>query len=128
VACLVIDHLANDDAGRYISGWQALQMTLKVLLDLVLGLDDKAQAHWVTRSAGDKADAERARVPNWIQKAGMRIQCLQPLLSPGQVIGLLACCVFESLSQGRISGTQGLRRVEGLGANFSDVIDSHQCA
>ena len=56
----------------------------------------------------------------------MRAQLAQALLRPRQVVGFFLGGFLELAFQPRVLGHQGLGEVQGLGADFSDVVDPHQ--
>ena len=65
-------------------------MTFEMPFDLPLGLGDEAEAGAVADKAGERADGERAGIPERIQQAGAGAELLEAGLAPGEVIGLLA--------------------------------------
>jgi hypothetical protein len=123
---LVVAHLVDDRAASRIGRRQAVDVRRQMLLDLPLGLDDEAEVRRVAREPGGEPDAERARVPEWIQQRRARGKIGEALLRPCEMIFFLARGFGEARADLRIARDQRLRRVERLRADLPGVIDAHE--
>lgn len=103
-------------------------MAVQMGFDLALCFGNKAQAPRVAHSARHQAQRESAGVPEGIEPGCVSTQCIQALTSPGEMVGFLIGRFKQLSTQRRVARGGCLRRVEGLGANFTDMVDSHQSA
>src|SRR5579883_604343 len=87
VARFVFLHLGYDGPARRVAGRQGFQMFAQVRLDLTLGFDDEAKAHFVADQGGDSAEREAARIPERVEQAGAAVQRVETARAPSQMVG-----------------------------------------
>src|SRR5687767_4724474 len=87
---------------------------------------DKTQTPAVSRQTGERTDQEGSGVPERSQITGVTIEFPQALLAPSQMILFLRGGSQQMLSLPGISGDQGLAPVQGLGGDFTRVVNAHQ--
>lgn len=102
-------------------------MFFKVLNDLLLGFGEKAQAPSVAGNAGSGTDREGTGIPQRVHQAFSAVQFHKALLAPGQMITFLFRGIVHALAGDWILSSKGLALIEGLGANFPDMIHPHVC-
>ena len=126
MASFVRLHLLDHGAGLGVSGRKAPEMACQVGLDLPFGLGDETEAQWIAQAPGNQPEAECTREPKRIEYRRFGLERVQPLLGPGEVIGLLAGGIHESSSESGVGRGRSLSDVQGLRANLADMIHSHQ--
>jgi dipeptidyl aminopeptidase/acylaminoacyl peptidase len=126
VAFLVGAHRLDDRAAFLVAFRQLVQMPGEVLGDLLLGLLDEAQAPAVSGDAGNRADRERAGVPQRIEPARVRVQLAQAVLAPGQVRALLGGGLQHVLADRRVARDQRVALVQRLRGDLAGVVHAHQ--
>src|SRR4026207_1217605 len=82
-------HRLNRCARAPVGRRQSLEMPGQVLLDLALRLGEEGEVPAVAERAGDRADRERAGVPERVEKTGRAAELADALGAPGEVILLL---------------------------------------
>ncbi len=123
---LVVAHLLQDRARPVVGYGDLFQMAIQVLLDLVLGLGDEAQADPVARAPRRPADGKRARVPERVEQAGTRAELAQPFGAPAKVVFFLARRLIHLGANLRRARGQLLGLVKGLRADLAHVVDAHE--
>src|SRR6476661_5988815 len=118
VADLVVAHRLDDGATSLVVGRQPFEMALEMAFHLPLSFGHEAEARLVAEQCRERADAERAGIPEWIENAGSRAEFAQPRLAPGEVVGLFAGGVEHEFADFRIPGEQRLRVVQRLRGDF----------
>src|SRR5690606_20860387 len=98
-------HLLDDRARLAVRRRQALQMTRQVALDLALGFGQKAQIPAIAETPGSHPEGERARIPQRIEETLALAEFRDAAFGPGQVLGLLARCLLQ-----RVTDRRGVRR------------------
>ncbi|MNT38405.1 hypothetical protein D3C72_1745950 [compost metagenome] len=92
---------------------------------LVFGLFYKTQAGAVTHLGRYGSDQKRASKPQGIQNAGALAKSLKALVGPCEVVHLFLRRFQQVFAQAFILGHHGLRRVERLGADLSNMVHAH---
>ena len=88
-------HGIHHCAAGCICARQAPQVLIQVALHLAFGFSDEPQAGGIAKGCGERADGERAGVPQGIEEAGTGPQFPQASLTPAQVIGLFVGRIEE---------------------------------
>ena len=126
MGAFVLFHLHDDGAGFRILRREALQVALQMRLDLAFGLGQKAQIPARAESACRIAQCERSGVPEWIEQAQAPAQFGYALLSPGEVLGFLACGLRQGARHRSIVARQRLPLIQRLRADLAAVVHPHQ--
>ncbi len=95
-------------------------------LHLTLGLRQKTQIPFIPQQPGQRADSQRAAIPQRIEQAQMPAQIMHPPRSPGQMLGLLLRRLPQFFLDYRVARGQRLPLIQSLGANLAAVVDPHQ--
>src|SRR5436190_16193557 len=119
---LVAAHRADDRARALVRRWQLAEMTGEMLLDLSLGLGEERQVPAVAERASERADGERARVPQRIQQARSAAELADTLRAPGEMVFFFARGLLERRARVRIARRQRLALVERLRADLTDMV------
>jgi hypothetical protein len=109
-------------------GGQPLLVDCQMGLHLTFGVHHETHARGVTQPPSRQADGEGPGVPHRVQQAGPVAQVAQARLRPRQVVGLLARRLQHLLPHPRAASREGLRLVQGLGTDLTDMVDAHQRA
>ncbi len=102
------------------------QVLCQVAFDLAFRFSEKAEAQSIADGRRGSTNNKGSRVPQRIEDAGARIQLLEPLLAPGQMIAFLGGGLQQILPGGRRSSHQGLAVVERLGRDLTGMVYPHQ--
>ena len=123
---LFLMHFCKDCTATAVRIGQLLEVTGKVLTNLVFCLGDETEAPAIAQRAARRADDKRSGVPQRAQAARLRIQLGKSLLTPGKVVVFLVC---RTLHLGFDRGAPGHGRVtlvEPLRGDLAGMIDPHQ--
>ena len=94
--------------------------------DLAFGFRHEPEARTVTEQSGERADGDRACVPERIQEARAGAELVQSVPAPGEVVTFLGRSPDQRRARFGQSRGQGLSVVEALGGDFPGVVDPHQ--
>src|SRR5207237_5940577 len=92
---LVAAHGGDDGARALIRGRQRVEMSAEMLLDLPFGLGEECKVPAVAERTGERADRERARIPERIEQARASAELPDALGAPGEMVLLFPCGLLE---------------------------------
>ena len=101
-------------------------MAAQVSFHLTFGFGDKSKAGAIPHQGRERANAERAGVPQWLEHAGSTAEFAQAGFTPGEVIGLFACRIDHELTDFRVPGEQRLGVIQRLSGHLARMINPHQ--
>ena len=127
VTLFVRAHLLDDRARASVRLRQAMQVSFEMLDHLALGFRDEAEAGAVARESGQRADRERAGVPQRIEQAGPAAQFVDARRRT-RPDGRSPRGPLPSVQPGlhRAAGHGSLALVQRLGGDLAGMIDPHQ--
>ena len=123
---LILFHLFQNQPAFLICLGQQGQVFINVRFHLVFRLYHKTKAPLVTTQAGYGTQCEGTQVPDRIQIAGMAVQGVQAIGTPGQVIGLFIGGLLHHIAYSLLPCDKGLAVIQALGGNFAGVIHPHE--
>jgi DNA polymerase-3 subunit delta len=126
VAFLVATHRFENRAAARILLGQLLQVLGQMVGHLPFGFVDEAEAPAIAAEAGERADRERAGVPQRLQLARRIVELAEAFFAPAQVIAFLARRVEQMAARVRVARGQRLAVIQRLRGDFAGVVDAHQ--
>ena len=124
--CFIDFHLFQDGMRLFVACRQFMQVTFKVIDNLVLGLRKKSQTPPVSHQARGRTHCEGAGIPDRVEQTGVAAQFFDTLPAPGQVVILFNCSLLHLLARFVPMSGQRLPLVERLGAHFAGMVYPHQ--
>src|SRR5262249_3800740 len=101
-------------------------MAVEMGHDLALGFGEKSEIDSIAQQTRCRPDRKRSCIPQGVEQALASTEILEAALGPGEVLRLLARCLFEGRPGIRVARSERLALVERLRADFSGVIYPHQ--
>src|SRR5205807_7778281 len=126
MARLVFPHARDDLAAACVPGWKHVEMAEEMALDLVFGFGEESHAPPIAREPRQHAQSERSGVPQRIEKARARVELVEPIAAPGEVIALFGGGRMQRAAHVRIARDHRLPAVKRLRADLAGVVDAHE--
>src|SRR5664279_5680860 len=101
-------------------------MALQVRAYLTFCFGQKSQIPFVAQCSSQCAKRQRSRIPERVEQTQASAQLIHTVRSPGQMFGLLPSRVLEFLLNQRITRSECLPLIQGLGAYLAGMVDAHQ--
>src|SRR5438067_1511958 len=101
-------------------------MAGQMFFDLPLRFRQEREVPPIAQGPRERADRERARIPQWVEQARPPAELANPLDAPGKVVLFFTRRLLERRFHARIARSECLPLVERLSTDFAYVIHAHQ--
>jgi len=98
VSDLIVAHRFEYHPASSVIRRKPSQVLIEMAFNLALGFDDKTEARAIAEQGRQRADRERACIPERVQQARPRVELFQTGLAPGEVIGFFVRRLQEEIA------------------------------